>query len=77
MTMCDLNCKEIIGESLDYEPWVTLSLFFNRIIYTEDSVSESRMLYSINLDTVTRNFDICMYTCHILQRHTPFKNILF
>ena len=46
MTMCDLNCKEIIGESLDYEPWVTLSLSFNRIIYTEDSVSESRMPYS-------------------------------
>ena len=56
---------------------MTLPLSFKGIIYTENSVSESRMLYSINLDTVTRNFDICMYICRILQMHTLFKNILF
>lgn len=68
--MYDLNCKKIIGESLDYEPWVTLSLSFNGIIYTEDSVSESRMLYSIKLDSDKKFWYTYVYLSHFTDAHT-------
>lgn len=54
---------------------MTVSLSFNGIIYTKYSVSESRMLYSIHSDTVTRNFDICIHVRHILKMYTLFKKM--
>lgn len=47
-------------------------LSFNNVIYTPYSVSDGRKLYSIHLDTVTRNFDTRKYVCHISKVYTVF-----